>query len=282
MRTATLLISCADQKGLVAQLAQFVHGHGGNILHSDHHNDAEKGLFLSRIEWDLEDFDLADEAIAAAFEPLAESWDAQWELHWSDAVPRVSIWVSKQEHCLLDLIWRRKTGDLRAEIALVVSNHEKLRPIAEDHGIEFRRFEVTRATKRIREKEELALLRERRIDLVILAKYMQILSPALLKEFPRIINIHHSFLPAFPGAHPYRQAHERGVKIIGATAHYATSDLDEGPIIDQDVAHISHRDSVADLVRKGKDLERNVLARAVRLHLENRVLVYRNKTVVFD
>ncbi|WP_013324402.1 formyltetrahydrofolate deformylase [Gloeothece verrucosa] len=279
--TATLLISCPDQKGLVAKFANFIYANGGNIIHADHHTDFSAGLFLTRIEWQLEGFNLPPEMINPAFAAIAKPLDARWRLHFSEVIPRIAIWVTKQDHCLLDLLWRQQAGELPASIPLIISNHSQLKSIAEQFGIDFHHIPITKETKLEQEAKQLALLREYGIDLVVLAKYMQILSADFVQKFPNIINIHHSFLPAFAGANPYQRAYERGVKIIGATAHYATADLDEGPIIEQDVERISHRDTVADLIRKGKDLERVVLARAVRLHLQNRILVYSNKTVVF-
>ncbi len=280
--TATLLISCPDQKGLVAKFANFIYSNGGNIIHADQHTDSGTGLFLMRIEWQLQGFNLPRELIAPAFKAIAQPLQAQWELHFSDTIPRIAIWVSKQDHCLLDLIWRHRAQEFTAEIPLIISNHTNLRPIAEQFGIDYHHIPITKENKAQQEAKQLELLRQYKIDVVILAKYMQILSADFLSQFPRLINIHHSFLPAFVGANPYHQAFERGVKIIGATAHYVTSDLDAGPIIEQDVVRISHRDEVKDLIRKGKDLERIVLAKAVRLHLQNRVLVYRNRTVVFE
>lgn len=279
--TATLLISCPDQKGLVAKIANFIYSNGGNIIHADQHTDFEAGLFLTRIEWQLNDFNLPREVIALAFASIAKPLQATWQLHFSDTIPRLAIWVTKQDHCLLDLLWRQQAKELPAEIPLIVSNHTQLQAIAEQFGIDFYHFPITKENKSEQETQQLEILARYKIDLVVLAKYLQILSADFIKNFPKIINIHHSFLPAFPGANPYHRAHERGVKIIGATAHYATADLDEGPIIEQDVVRVSHRDDVTDLVRKGKDLERVVLARAVRLHLQNRVLVYGNRTVVF-
>jgi formyltetrahydrofolate deformylase len=280
--TATLLISCPDQRGLVAKIANFIYSNGGNIVHADQHTDFAQGLFLSRVEWQLEGFHLRREIIAPAFEAIATPLNANWELHFSDELPRIAIWVTKQDHCLLDLIWRQQAKELPAEIPLILSNHENLRGIAEQFGIDYHHIPITKATKTEAEAQQLELLREYKIDLVVLAKYLQILSTDFIAQFPKIINIHHSFLPAFPGANPYHRAFDRGVKIIGATAHYATADLDEGPIIEQDVVRVSHRDSTEDLIRKGKDLERVVLARAVRLHLQHRALVYGNRTVVFS
>jgi formyltetrahydrofolate deformylase len=279
--SAVLLVSCPDQKGLVAKLANFIYANGGNILHADQHRDPEAGLFLSRLEWELEGFNLPRDIIGPAFNAIAQPLGANWQLHFSDTVPRLSIWVSRQDHCLLDLLWRHKAGEFKAEIPLIISNHPHLKPIADQFGIDFHHIPISKENKADQEPYQLELLRQYDIDLVVLAKYMQILSPAFLKDFSKVINIHHSFLPAFMGANPYHRAYQRGVKIIGATAHYVTSDLDEGPIIEQDVVRISHRDEVKELIRKGKDVERIVLARAVRLHLQNRTLVYGNRTVVF-
>ncbi|MBD1866989.1 formyltetrahydrofolate deformylase [Cyanobacteria bacterium FACHB-471] len=279
--TATLLISCPDQKGLVAKIANFIYSNGGNIIHADQHTDFAAGLFLTRIEWQLEGFNLPRDLIGPAFNAIAQPLQANWQLQFSDAVPRIAIWVSRQDHCLYDLIWRQRSGELTAEIPLVMSNHPQMEAIAQQFDIDYYHIPITKETKIEQEARQLELLRQYRIDLVVLAKYMQILSPDFIAQFPKVINIHHSFLPAFAGANPYQRAYERGVKIIGATAHYVTQNLDEGPIIEQDVVQVSHRDEVTDLIRKGKDLERIVLARAVRLHLQNRVLVYGNRTVVF-
>lgn len=281
MATATLLISCPDQPGLVAKMANFIYSNGGNIIHADQHTDFAAGLFLTRLEWQLEGFNLPRDLIGPAFNAIAQPLEATWQLHFSDAVPRIALWVSKQDHCLFDLIWRQRSGEFTAEIPLIISNHEGLGAIARQFNIDFHHLPITAATKAEQEARQLQLLRQYQIDLVVLAKYMQILSSDFVAQFPQVINIHHSFLPAFAGANPYQRAFERGVKIIGATAHYVTADLDEGPIIEQDVVRVSHRDQTADLIRKGKDLERVVLARAVRLHLQNRVLVYGNRTVVF-
>jgi formyltetrahydrofolate deformylase len=279
--TATLLISCPDQKGLVAKFANFVYANGGNIIHADQHTDFAAGLFLARIEWQLSEFNLPRELIAPAFQAIAHPLAAQFQLRFSDTVPRIAIWVSKQDHCLVDLLWRQRSQELAATLPLIISNHETLGVIAQQFNIDFHTIPITPATKSQQEAQQLALLQKYQIDLVVLAKYMQVLSTDFVAQFPHIINIHHSFLPAFAGANPYQRAAERGVKIIGATAHYVTAELDQGPIIEQDVVRVSHRDDVNDLIRKGKDLERVVLARAVRLHLQNRVLVYGNRTVVF-
>ena len=279
--TATLLISCPDRKGLVALLANFIASHNGNIIHADHHTDFTAGLFLSRLEWQLDGFDLNIEEMTDAFSELAKDLQANWQLHFSEEVRQIALWVSRQDHCLLDLIWRQRSKEIQGKIPLIISNHEKLKPIAEQYGIDFEYIPINKENKAIQEAQQLDTLKKYNIDLVVLAKYMQILSQDFMMKFPAVINIHHSFLPAFVGANPYERAYERGVKIIGATAHYVTPDLDAGPIIEQDVVRVSHRDEVSDLVRKGKDLERIVLARAVRYHLQNRVLVYGNRTVVF-
>ncbi|BAZ80441.1 MAG: formyltetrahydrofolate deformylase [Sphaerospermopsis kisseleviana] len=280
--TATLLISCPDQKGLVAKFANFIYANGGNIIDADQHTDFEAGLFLTRIEWLLDGFNLPRDLIGAAFNAIAQPLGAKWELHFSDTVPRIAIWVSRQDHCLLDLIWRQKAQEFNADIPLIISNHPHLQEVAAQFGIDYHHIPITKDNKQEQEIKQLELLRHYNIDLVVLAKYMQIITDNFIQQFPQIINIHHSFLPAFIGANPYHRAFERGVKIIGATAHYATVDLDCGPIIEQDVVRVSHRDNVDDLIRKGKDLERIVLARGVRSHLQNRVLVYGNKTVVFE
>lgn len=280
--TATLLVSCPDQRGLVAKIANFIYANGGNIIHADQHTDLAAGLFLTRIEWQLEGFYLPRDVISPAFRAIAQPLNAQWQLHFSDTIPRLAIWVSRQDHCLLDLLWRHQAKEFSAEIPLIISNHPHLQPIAEQFGIDFHHIEITKETKLEQEIKQQELLKQYNIDVVVLAKYMQVLSPNFLETTTqKVINIHHSFLPAFVGANPYHKAYERGVKIIGATAHYVTAELDAGPIIEQDVIRVSHRDDVADLIRKGKDLERIVLARAVRLHLQNRVLVYGDRTVVF-
>jgi formyltetrahydrofolate deformylase len=281
--TAVLLLSCADQKGLVASVSDFLFRNDGNIIHADQHTDAEKGIFLQRVEWELAGFRIPREEIAEAFRPTAERFGMTWSLHFSDFVPRIAVFVSKQAHCMYDLLARLRMGEFRAEVPLVISNHPDLRSVAAGFGSEYHHFPITRETKADQERVIIETMEAQRIDLVVLARYMQILTADFVARYPnRVINIHHSFLPAFAGARPYHQAYERGVKVIGATAHYVTADLDQGPIIDQDVVRVSHRDSVVDLVRKGKDLEKVVLSRAVDLHLRNRIVVYGNKTVVFD
>jgi formyltetrahydrofolate deformylase len=280
--TASLLLSCRDQPGLVAAVAEFVFRHGGNILHADQHVDHEVGIFFQRVEFDLDGFTLGRDEISPTFAPVAARFDMRCDVRFSDDIPRVAILVSKQPHCLHDLLGRWQSGELRAEIPVVISNHPDHHDAVRFNRAAYEHLPVDPTGRAAQEAALLDVLADQRIDLVVLARYMQILSPGFVQRFPsRIINIHHSFLPAFVGAQPYRQAYERGVKLIGATAHYATEELDEGPIIEQDVARVSHRDSVEDLVRKGRDLETVVLARAVRAHLENRVLTYGRKTVVF-
>jgi formyltetrahydrofolate deformylase len=278
---ATLLVSCRDRTGLVAALSEFVFENGGNILDADQHAEAETGLFFMRLVWDTAGFKLARDGIRAALAALAGRFDLGWELTFSDVRPRVAVFASKAPHCLYDLLLAHQLGELGGDLVLVVSNHDDLRPVAGHFGVRFEHVPVT-GDKAAAEAAGEGLLAELGIDLVVLARYMQILSPAFVARRPaRIINIHHSFLPAFVGAKPYHQAKARGVKVIGATAHYVTSELDQGPIIEQDVARVSHRDDVTELVRKGGELERRVLTRAVRLHLERRVLVSENRTIVF-
>jgi formyltetrahydrofolate deformylase len=281
--TATLLISCPDRRGLVAGIANFLYSHGANILHADQHQDAEFGLFFMRVEWDLEGFELDDAALRAAFAPVAAQFGMEWRLEYSSARPPMAIFVSRYQHCLADLLHRYRTGELPCTIPIVVGNHPDAREISEFYGIPFHHIPVDRANREQAEHRQLELLRSHGVRLVVLARYMQVLSPAFVACYPqRIVNVHHSFLPAFSGARPYHAASERGVKLIGATSHYVTDALDEGPIIEQDVARVSHRDSLQDLMRKGADLERVVLSRAVRWRLEHRILCYGNKTVVFD
>jgi formyltetrahydrofolate deformylase len=281
--TATILVTCPDRRGIVAALAQVLHGHGANILDSDQHTDPVAQKFFQRIRFDTRELVTDRVTLERGLREVAERFGMTWQIAWEGARKRVAIFVSKYDHCLWDLLLRHRAGELACDIPVIVSNHEELRPIAAQFGIRFEVFAIRTETKRAQEERELALLRESRIDLVVLARYMQVLSGELLAALPcRVINIHHSFLPAFMGGRPYQRAFERGVKLVGATAHYATTDLDEGPIIHQDVVACSHRDSVADLVRKGRDLERTVLAHAVRCHLEDRIAVYDNKTVVFE
>ena len=285
--SAILLISCPDQKGEVATIADFVYRHGGNILHADEHADEESGLFLMRVEFDPKDFDidlsqkdLAD--FGKQFSPIAEKFQMTWRLAQSSQRPRMIILVSKYDHCLVDLLYRHKSGELACDIPLIISNHPDNQAIADFYKIPYAVVSVSKENKNQAEAKLHALIDEHRPDFMVLARYMQILSNDFVNRYPqRIINIHHSFLPAFVGARPYHQAFERGVKLIGATSHYVTEVLDDGPIIEQDVVRVSHRDTVEDLIRKGRDLEKVVLSRAVRWHVENRILLYGNKTVVF-
>jgi formyltetrahydrofolate deformylase len=280
--TATLLLSCPDRPGLVAAVADFVFARNGNIVHADQHTDAEEGIFFQRVEFALDGFQLARDDIAPAFAELAGRFDMRVQLRFSDDVPRVALLVSREPHCMYDLLARWRGGELPADIPLVVSNHPDHADAAEHFGVAYHHLPVTPDTKLEQEAAVLRLLDEHDVDVVVLARYMQILSADFVARYQnQIINIHHSFLPAFAGGRPYHQAHQRGVKIVGVTAHYVTAELDQGPIIDQDVVRVSHRDAVADLVRKGRDLEKIVLARAVLAHLQSRVLVYGNKTVVF-
>ena len=283
MTIATLLVSGPDRPGLVAALAQVLYGHGANILDADQHSDPEAGWFFQRIRFDQRELRTDRTSLHHAIGEVSERLGMTWKLDASERKKKVAIFVSKYDHCLFDLLWRHRAGELPCEVALVVSNHSDLGPVAAQFGIPFHAFPVTKETKAQEEAKQLALLAEHRIELVVLARYMQILSAELIQQFSgAIINIHHSFLPAFVGQRPYHRARERGVKLVGATAHYVTADLDEGPIIEQDVTRCSHRDTVDELVRKGRDLEKVVLARAVRLHLQDRILVYQNKTVVFE
>ena len=281
--TATLLITCPDAKGIVASIADFLYQHNANILHADQHQDAENNLFLMRVEWDLASFNLTEETFGAAFSPIATKFSMQWQLNSSQHKVRVAIMVSQYDHCLADLLHRHKSGELDCDIPLVISNHRDTEALVKFYGIDFHYVEINKENKPQAEMAQFKLFDDYNIDLIVLARYMQILSPNFVARYPqRIINIHHSFLPAFIGARPYHRAFERGVKLIGATSHYVTEVLDEGPIIEQDIDRISHRDQVEDLIQKGRDLERVVLSKAVRWHIENRILLYANKTVIFD
>ena len=290
--SAVLLIDCPDRRGLVSRVSTMLYHHGANILHADQHQDHELGLFFMRVEWALgpadgslssaaEKFDLA--AFEAEFAPLARELKMNWKLTSGERRPRVALFCSQYLHCMADLLYRWRAGELECEIPLIVSNHRAVETLAAFYGIPFEHIEVTAATRVQAEVRQLELLGRHDIELVVLARYMQILSPGFIARYPSaIINVHHSFLPAFTGAKPYHAAHARGVKLIGATSHYVTEVLDDGPIIEQDVARVSHRDQVEDLVTRGRDLERMVLSRAVRWHLDRRILCYGNKTVVFD
>ena len=281
--SAVLLLHSADRKGLVATIANFLFSHGGNILHADQHQDAELGLFFMRIEWSLRDFDLDELQFRQAFTPLAEASGLNWQAIFGRRKIPVALLVSRYQHCLVDLLYRHQAGELNCSIALVISNHEDARPLAQFYGVPFHYIPMAARRKEDAEQLQIELLRQHEVELIVLARYMQVLSTEFVARYPgQIINVHHSFLPAFVGAKPYHAAFERGVKLIGATSHYVTEVLDEGPIIEQDVARISHRDRLEDLISKGRDLEKLVLSRGVRWHLEHRILCYGNKTVVFD
>jgi len=281
--SAILRVQCPDSKGIDAALADFIYRSGGNILHFEQHQVAEASLYLARIEWDLNGFQIDMKDFGRLFSPIAKNLNMKWQIALSSDRLRVALLVSKYDHCLVDLLYRWHTGEFACEIPLIISNHPEARRHADFYGVPFHLIEVTPENKEEAEQQQRKLLEQHRIDLIVLARYMQILSPEFIFSYPqRIINIHHSFLPAFVGAKPHHQAFERGVKLLGATAHYVTEVLDDGPIIEQDVIRISHRDSVQDLVQKGRDLEKVVLSRAVGWHLENRVLLYGKKTVVFD
>jgi formyltetrahydrofolate deformylase len=281
--SAILLIDCPDRKGLVAAIAEFLYSRGANILHADQHRDDGLGLFLMRVEWALEGFGPDDAGFRREFAPVAERFGMRWRLEYSARHPAVAIFVSRYQHCLVDLLYRHRTGELPCEIPLMISNHPDARPVTEFHGIAFHHVPVERGSKAEAEARQAELLAAHGVGLIVLARYMQVLSPAFVERYAgRVINVHHSFLPAFSGAKPHHAAFARGVKLIGATSHYVTDVLDEGPIIEQDVARVSHRDQLEDFIQKGRDLERVVLSRAVRWHLEHRILCYGNRTVVFD
>ncbi len=281
--SAILLMHCPDKRGIIAVVSEFICKNNGNIIFLDQHVDEVTGAFFMRIEWDLAEFVIPREKIGEYFDVLiGQRYQMEWELHFSSEIPRMALFVSRLPHCLFDILARWKSQEIRAEIPLIVSNHQDLEPVARQFGVDFAHFDMTRENKAEQEAAQLELLRKHQVGFIVLARYMQILSEDFVRHYPnRIINIHHSFLPAFPGAKPYHQAYERGVKVIGATSHYVTAELDCGPIIAQDIIRVSHRDSVADLVRKGRDLEKLVLSRAVWHHLRHQVLVYQNRTCIF-
>ncbi len=282
-KSAILLLSCPDRKGIVAGVAGFISEHGGNILHADEHGDHDSNTFLMRVEFDPAELDLPLSDFVHQFSRVASEFNMQWRLALSDVRQRMAILVSKYDHCLVDLLYRHQSGELACDIPCIISNHSDSQAIADFYRIPFFLIPVEKKDKQAAERQVMSLLKHHAVDFIVLARYMQILSDEFVNAYPRrIINIHHSFLPAFVGAKPYHQAFERGVKLIGATSHYVTEVLDDGPIIEQDVARVSHRDSVDDLIQKGRDLEKFVLSRAVRWHIENRVLLYGNKTVVFE
>jgi len=281
--SAILLVQCPDRKGLDATIAEFIYRYDGNILHFEQHQAGEERYYLARVEWDLEGFRLDLKDFAGAFGPIAHKFGMNWVIRMGNCRPRVALFVSKYDHCLVDLLYRQRNGELVCDFAAMISNHMDAKRHAEFYGVPFHHIPVTKESKPQAEAQQIALLRENEIDLVVLARYMQVLSKDFIVRYPQpIINIHHSFLPAFVGAKPHHQAYERGVKLIGATAHYVTEVLDDGPIIEQGVARITHKDSLEDLVEKGRDLEKMVLSRAVRWHIENRILLYNNKTIIFE
>ncbi len=281
--TAILLLCCPDRPGLVATISRFIFDLGGNILDLDEHVEIDEKLFSLRIAWEMDGSKVSKSDITKQFRALVNNFNADWKINFKDSKKRAAIFVSKYDHCLQEILWRHSLEEYDIDIPLIISNHPDLGSLAEHYSIPYHVFEITKETKEEQEKKELALLKENNIDTIVMARYMQILSPVLISEFPnQIINIHHSFLPAFIGGNPYKQAFERGVKIIGATSHYATEDLDEGPIIEQDIIRISHKDSIDDLKRKGRDLERLVLARALHYHFEDRILVRGKKTIIFE
>lgn len=283
MDHAILLISCPDRKGITAAVTSFIFQHRGNIVSADQHIDEQSNTFFMRIEWSLQGFAINKSKIDRAFMSLAKRFSMVWSLHFTEHLPRVAIFASKHLHCLYDLLLRYKQGQLPCDVRLLVSNHPDARSVAEEFGISFLECPITPRTKAVQERKELQALKKEGIDLIVLARYHQVLTPNILRHFPnRIINIHHSFLPAFAGGDPYRQAYQKGVKIIGATSHYVVKELDAGPIIEQDTVRVTHRDALADLIRKGQDLERIVLSRAVRWHLQRKILCYNNKTVIFE
>ena len=284
MKTAKLLLHCPDKPGILAEVTDFITVNKGNIIYLDQYVDHVENIFFMRIEWELENFLVPQEKIEDYFETLyAQKYGMSFRLYFSDTKPRMAIFVSKMSHCLFDLLARYTAGEWNVEIPLIISNHPDLQHVAERFGIPFHLFPITKETKEEQEKKELELLAKHKVNFIVLARYMQVISEQMINAYPnRIINIHHSFLPAFVGAKPYHAAFERGVKIIGATSHYVTTELDAGPIIEQDVVRITHKDTVQDLVNKGKDLEKIVLSRAVQKHIERKILAYKNKTVIFN
>jgi formyltetrahydrofolate deformylase len=283
VRAATILISCPDQRGIVTAVTDFVYRNQGNIIDLDEHVDFESQTFFMRIEWDVAQFSMSDDELRGHFQRyIATPYMMEWTLHFSDVKPSISLFVSQQLHCIYDILARCESGEWDVKVPIIFSNHEAAREISERFGAEFHLMQITKENKHEQEQKQIHLLKQHNVELIVLTRYMQILSAEFIAEFPnRIINIHHSLLPAFVGARPYHQAFERGVKIIGATSHYVTTDLDAGPIIEQDIVKITHKDSTHDMIRKGRDVEKIILARAVRLHMQRKILVHLNKTVVF-
>ena len=280
---AILLLTCPDKAGLVSRIAHFIFERGGNIVDLDEHVLSDEGIFSIRVAWQMDSFTISPDDLDDAIRPMAKEFKADYQLHYSETIPNIAVFVSRYDHCLNDLLWRYKSGELFCKINLIISNHPDLEPLADFYKIPFHIYPISKENKAKQEAKQLKLLKENNIDTIVLARYMQILSSDFIHNYPnQVINIHHSFLPAFTGGNPYRQAYDRGVKIIGATSHYVTAELDEGPIIEQDVIRVTHKDTVKDLIQKGRDLERIVLARALKAHLEKRILVLNNRTIVFD
>lgn len=279
-----ILISCKDRRGIISAVTEFISEHDGNILDLDEHVDPSDRVFFMRVVWELAGFNIPQDQIGGIFQKqIADSFQMNWSLHFSSNIPRMAIFVSKLSHCLYDILGHFQSGEWQVDIPVIISNHEILGEVARRYQIPFRFFPITPDTKAAQERSQLQLLAQLKVDFVVLARYMQILTPNFISAYKnRIINIHHSFLPAFPGAKPYHSAHHRGVKIIGASSHYVTEDLDAGPIIDQDVVRISHKNKISELIRKGKDLEKIVLSRAIYMHLKHKILIYQNRTIIFD
>ena len=283
-KSAILLVHCSDREGIVLAVSTFIATNKGNILYLDQHVDNEKSRFFMRVEWALERFEIAEDLIAGQFQThVASVFDMQWQLTFSSEQPRIALFVSKLPHCFYDILARYESGEWQIELPIIISNHQDMEHVAQRHGIEYFHLPINQANKKSQEEKQLELLHRHNIDFIVLARYMQILSADFIQHYPqRIINIHHSFLPAFPGARPYHSAYQRGVKIIGATSHYVTTDVDAGPIIEQEVVHISHKDTVDDMIRKGRDLEKMVLSRAIWHQIKRNILVCDNRTVIFD
>ncbi len=280
---AILLFTCADQDGIVAKISQFIYNYGGNIIDLDEHVNQNQKFFSIRVVWSMKNFSIPSSQLHDAFDVVGKEFDAHWRIEFSESKLRLAIFVSKYDHCLQEILWRYKMNEYDIEIPLIISNHPDLQELAEANGIPFHVFPITKDNKLDQEAKEIALMKENNIDLIVLARYMQVLTPEFIQEYRnKIINIHHSFLPGFVGGNPYRQAYERGVKIIGATSHYVTEELDEGPIIEQDIMRITHKDTIKDLIRKGRDLERTVLARALLYKAEHRIIVDGKRTIVFN
>ena len=281
--TAILLVTCPDRRGIDTAVTRFLSEHNGNILHIDQHVDLQQNVFFMRVEWDLDGFKVPKEQIPSYLKPIALDFEMEWKLSFSSERPRMAVFVSKMPHCLFDILGRVESGEWQVDIPLVISNHADLQPLVEKFGIPYHHLKITKENKQEQERRQIELLQEHNVDFIVLARYMQILSPLILSQYPyRVINIHHSFLPAFPGAKPYHSAYARGVKLIGATSHYVTEELDAGPIIEQGIVRVSHKDGIQDFIRKGRDLEKLVLSHAIWWQLQHKIITYNNKTVVMS